>query len=153
MSTWEKRILFHPGYDRRDEIDGKHGAHNMVISFVLIGPNGAVSWDLNTGWMKRPLVGGYVPGQVQARRDKPGADARLWDYSPSAGAVASHTHERINDYDIGGSKCPYIGGNCYCNVIYLVGDDVLAALFESGHKGVWKVLKRIYREWTAPEST
>jgi hypothetical protein len=154
MTDFETRIEFLPGYDYRTGapvVDPNRGAHGMEIRFSLIGPLGAISWKLQTGWMERPLVGHLHP--YSGRRDKPGIDGALLEYSPSAGAVSSHVHEQREDYWLGPNECDVIGGECYGDTGYTIGDRVLIALMKDGHAGVWRELEDIYNAWLVPEQS
>lgn len=146
------KVRIFPGYDYRDEPNDQRGAHNLSMQFELVGPLGAISWTLNTGWMKNPLKGALAPGGPQDRADKPGADFRLREYSPSAGGVYSHSHAKAADWWLGPNECDILGGQCYGNSGYLVGDTVLAAMFDDGHEGVWRELRVLYDAWLEPEA-
>jgi hypothetical protein len=150
MTEFEKRVEVFPGYDHRDDPRDTRGAHNLSIRFTIIGPLGAITWDLNTGWMERPLLGAYQANAGQQRRsDTPGADHRLRDYSPRAGAVSSHAHDQLEDYWVGPQPCNVLGGECYGDTGYTIGDTVLAAMFKDGHDGIWRELRVIYDAWLA----
>lgn len=152
MTDFETRIEFVPGYDYREGApveDRNKGAHGMEIRFILVGPLGGISWTVKTGWMQKPLIGHLNP--YQGRRDKPGIDGGLWQYSPSAGAVSSHVAEQREDYWIGPQPCDVIGGECYGYTGYTIGDRVLDGLMKDGHAGVWREMEVIYDAWLTPE--
>lgn len=147
LNDFTTEIRVHPGYDYRDDPSGTRGAHNLSLDFILRGPEGAINWTLNTGWLHRPLAGAMVRGRTPDRRDKPGADARLYDLYPSAGGVSSHLHDKREEYMLGPNPCNIIGGSCYGDTGYTIGDEVLEAMFVGGHEAVWTKLREIYTAW------
>ena len=73
-----REVRFTPSYDHRDEHDGR-GCGSVIISFNLRGPLGAISAEINTGWMARPYLGTTWPiqiteGPLEPRGNKPGVD-------------------------------------------------------------------------------
>lgn len=48
-ANFEHKIVFTPGYDRRDERPS-YGQHPMHLAFVVVGEKGALVFDILTGW-------------------------------------------------------------------------------------------------------
>ena len=145
---FQREIRVYDGYDRRDE--GK-GAHGMELHFVLHGPLGAIDAGINTGWVARPLVAGFVRGGVaQRRRDEPGVDARLvYDY-PTGSSITSHCAEKREDWWFGPDECDIVGGPCYGDTGYLVADTFLRRLLGDGREAAWEFLRELHDSWLSP---
>lgn len=143
-------VRAHPAYDTRDQPDG--AANGLEFIFILRGPAGAISWELMTGIMERPVqdAGWSVFDNRPPRRgSRPGLDYTRATPSgfPIAGPVASHVPDSV-EYLIGPAECNILpGGRCWQNIGYLIGDRVLAALVACGDPGVWRELLDIYRAW------
>lgn len=143
------------GYDFRDDVTDQRGCHGLSFRFILRGPLGAISWELMTGLMERPVSD---PGwtifsdRAPRRSDRPGWDRTGNDSPhPTAGAIASHCHEKRGDWS-GPYPCDVLGGECYADVGYMVGDQALDALLKGGSDGVFAYLREIHDEWLAAAS-
>lgn len=158
-STRSRReVRFQPSYDHRDEHDGR-GCGSVIISFNLTGPLGAISAEINTGWMARPYLGTTWPinitaGPLEPRGTKPGVDLLTGHKSLHSGAVHSHCTERRRDWWYGPNDgCTLVDGPCYGDTGYLVGDQFLEALVSGGDEAAWKWLEETYIEWLGAEQT
>lgn len=144
----ERRVRFLTGYDHRegspiaDPAKANVGAHDMEIEFALVGKDAAVSWRLNTGWMRFPLRRGLL--NYEGRRDEPGLDGVLWDRYPRGIAVSSHTRVDYLDLDLSEQDCHLIG-RCYGDSSYLGGTELLRTLVGEGEEAMWDALNDWYR--------
>lgn len=157
-SEFTKEVRFRAAYDRRDEPDDQHGCSGVIISFNLTGPLGAMSAEINTGWLARPYLGTTWPihaaRPLEPRDSKPGVDLLLGHQSLHAGAVHSHCTEQRRDYWYGPNDgCTLVDGPCYGDTGYLVGDQFLEALVSGGDEAAWKWLEETYTQWLGPEKT
>jgi len=151
-------VLAHPGYDHRDDPEDGRGADGLHLAFVLRCPgNSAISWYLNTGWMRHPVrdLGWSIYLQRKpVRGTVPGID--LVGGQPSfadlfAGAVTIHHPKQLKDWWLPGGPCGFLGVECFNDSGYMVADRVLEALLDDGDAGVWRELHAIYQAWTAPD--
>ena len=157
MSKFTHEIQAEAGYDYRDEVEDQRGCHGLSFRFIFRGPLGAITWHLMTGLMMRPVddlnwdgVHSKVPPN---RAEKPGFDRTKFGYpSMTAGAIASHSHKQLMDWWAGPYPCDVLGGECYGNSGYMVGDQALDALLKSGSDGVFTYLRTVYDEWLVGKS-
>ena len=145
-------IVADAGYDFRDDVTDQRGCHGLSFRFILVGPLGAITWVLMTGLMERPvddLGWGGVYSKVPPKRAKrPGFDRTQFGFpSMTAGAIGSHCHEQRVDWWAGPYPCDVLGGECYGDTGFLIGDQALARLLKEGSEGVFTFLREIYEEW------
>lgn len=153
-AEFRREVKFYPSYDYRDDPDDQRGCGGVTITFILLGPLGAISADVNTYWMLRPHIGPmpalYAPKPLQ-RGTKPGIDLSVRDQSPTGRSVSSHCAEPRKDWWIGPQDCPILGTQCYGDTGYMVADQFLEALIGGGSEAAWKWLEECYIEWLGPE--
>ena len=145
-----REVKFYPSYDYRDDPDDQRGCGGATFSFILRGPLGAISADVNTYWMLRPHIGTtpalYAPKPLQ-RGTKPGIDLSIRDQSPTGRMISSHCAQPLVDWWIGLQDCPILGTPCYGNTGYLVADEFVEALVGGGDEAAWKYLHECYTAW------
>jgi hypothetical protein len=153
MSALEHSIRAYKGYDYRDDPNDQRGAHGLDLTLIAKGPEGAITARVGTGWMLRPLAGRYVRSSgPQARHELPGVDAGLHGGYPTGGPVVSHVPTRLKDWWQSSGPCDVLGlDECFGDIGYLVGDDVLKALIEGGDEAAFAKLDEIYRAWILDE--
>lgn len=146
------KMVLKAGYDHRDETDeGRlRGCHGADLELVLIGPLGAITTTISTGWMHRPVEGRVIWGQKQRRRNKPGLDTLSWDSYPSGAVVASHWRKPVSEYDTAsGYDCPWLdGAQCFGSGGYLIADEVLDILISQGDDAAYERMAAIYADWS-----
>jgi len=144
------------GYDHRDDIKDRRGCAGLSLIFVLRGPLGAITWELMTGLMRRPIADpgwSIYANRVPKRSGHPGWDDVGHDSPhPTVGPIASHCHEARHDYWAGPYPCDVLGGQCYGDVGYMVGDQAMEALLTGGQDAVFGVLREFHDEWLGPET-
>ena len=153
------RITATPGYDHRDDPGSLLGASGLTLSFAVVSPNTAPPWavsmDVLTGWMARPLAddGGAMGRKLPLpRRHMPGLDG-VEHRSDPIGAVyicvprgQSAAPSRFTGPDRAGA-CPWLGVPCVGDVLgYHLADDGLTALIEGGEDALADWLRRQAKE-------
>lgn len=127
-----------PAHEQRHDDPSKDygiGCAHMV--FRLIGPKGAIEFDVFTGW--------YLAHVAERLRREPvghykGARHALEGH---AGATYFHQHTPMWD-DQEPEDCKLLGGPCYCDVGYTIGDDLWEGLVTGGEPGLWKRMKALH---------
>lgn len=158
------RINIKPSFDHRfDSEKWQRGCGSMTIEFALVGPLGAVTSWIDTGWMFEPLTeiptgyGGVPRGPwsnpVRAS-GKVGPDvlSRGWE-RPMAGPISCHaaTPPKGKEWFTAVDGCEFFNGAaCYGDTGYLVGDTFLARLGEGGDEAGFTYLREIHDDWLAP---
>jgi hypothetical protein len=142
-------IITVTGYDYRDEEGDTRGAHGFHFRFILRGPLGGITWDLNTSWVEHPIddqTWSIYAKRKPNRRSSPGFDVTNYAHQPTGGPVASHSpferEGRNGPYD-----CDVIGGQCYGDTGYLIGNDVFRELVRGGEDAVFTLLREIHDDW------
>lgn len=150
-------IMARASYDHRETEDGpaSRGADNMVLSFILRGPLGAISFDLGTGWMAHPLTRPFDWSRPKPwkRSDSPGRDYDIDQHfhDPQTRGCYSHSPTKDRDYWTGPGECNILGGPCYGDGGYMASDKVFAAMVEEGSDGLWREMRQLYDSWLGPE--
>jgi hypothetical protein len=161
-----EKIEVKPSFDHRfDPERWSRGAGSMWLEFTLVGPLGAVTTSLNTGWMYEPLTeppvefGGAPRGAWSNPKravGKVGPDCISRHHEPPlAGPIACHAaappkgKEWFTEVD----GCTLIeGGVCFGDQGYLVGDIFLSHLGQGGSEAGFAYLREIHNDWLAPEA-
>lgn len=143
------RIEIHPGYDHRDDSDGRRGCHGASLWLVLTGDRGAIVAEISLGWMERPLDGPFMPGGPQRRRDQPGVDSTIQDSYPSGAMVVGHARRQHGDAALESHECKWLdGASCWNGGGgFGVADDVLAALVAGGDRAAFEFMAGLYEKW------
>jgi hypothetical protein len=154
MSTddFTTEIRADAGFDYRDDRSDDRGARGLDLRFILHGPKGSITWVLLTGWMERPIdEPGWTTnsGHPPRRADRPGVDRTraAYSWSPTAGPVSSHAPVKARDYWSGPFDCDVIGGSCYGDSGYMIGDDAFRALVTGGSDALFAFLRECYDDW------
>ena len=154
-TDFTREVKFYPSYDYRDDPDDQRGCGGATFSFILRGPLGAISADVNTYWMLRPHIGAtpalYATKPLQ-RATKPGLDRSMTSNSPTGRMISSHCAEPLKDWWIGPQDCPILGVPCYGDSGYMIADRFVELLVGGGDEPAWEYLEECYVEWLAPEA-
>lgn len=150
MSKLEHTVSFLQGYDCiRFECDsksckpgkgGSHGRQGLTIIFASVGPLGAVTFTLYTGWLpqraEKSSTGRFVASWVGSGelRDPMPADLHYHALSP-----------RYEDQSRRESCCHLDGKPCYYDGSVLDAYDAMYALVNGGGEALWKFLDAYYK--------
>jgi hypothetical protein len=151
MTEFTHDVHFRASYDKREQPGG--GACGMTMEIILKGPLGAISFQIYTDWTSRPLLQTFNWNAPKPwnRGIAPGTD-----YGSSnlmSGGVYLHCATQINPDWPGPHKCDILGGNCWGDMGYSIGDKVLDAMVTEGDVGLWREMEAIYTEWFAGYET
>jgi hypothetical protein len=137
-----RRVDLSPAYDRRHAEPSKnYGVHGVDLRMTLIGPAGAVTFTLFTGWHLPHVAQG-----VEARGDR--ALAVL--LRPQPAGVDYHSPVPRHEGQTVRPDCGYLGGRpCYSDGSSLAAGDVFNRLLTGGHEAVWAYLEDYYHHWLA----
>lgn len=147
MSDFERRIEMSPSFNRLNDDPAKnYGIGAVRIWFYLIGPKGAVQWQIGTEW--------YVPSaQEHLRRVDPGRRHRNIlggnEYQPQAWDLGFHSPKPMYEGQepmLGGEPCPVIGVPCYYDGSTLNAERLILPFLEGGSEAVWKELESYYHD-------
>jgi hypothetical protein len=141
-----RRIEFAPSFDKRDPSPSKnYGIGAVRIWFYLIGPLGAVQWQIGTNW--------YVPSAQQHLESLPqGLKNDLESglggnrYQPQAWDLGYHSPKPMYDgHEPQTHDCDLIGGTCYYDGSGLNAQRLIQPFLDGGSDAVWRELKDFYR--------
>lgn len=144
MTDFEKCIEFKAAFSKRDPDPKKdYGIHGVEAYFVLIGPAGAISFTLYTGWQ--------LPEVVCSTED---AGLEGWRYGkalveaghyPMGATVSYHARVQRGDAEVSQEHCEWLNGDpCYSDGTF-IADDAFEALIRGGSDGIWEYLEGWYR--------
>jgi hypothetical protein len=124
-----------PGYDIRPKNPGdkNYGIHGAELKFVLIGPKGAIQFQIYTNWMPRSA----------RHRERSGPYCLV---EPMAADLGYHSFEpRHEDQRPMSESCEYLDGKpCYYDGSGLNAQDPFDILCEDGDEAMWAFLERYY---------
>ena len=124
-ASFERRVTFIPGYDRRSE---GYGICAMRIVFRLIGEHGAAQWMIGTPW---------VPETCPVHPERNPRRPMGWDLGYHA------TKPQYEGQSPG--KCDLLpGGECYCDGSGLNADLLIEGFITGGDEYVWRALEAFY---------
>lgn len=143
--TFERRIEMSPSFDKRSE---DHGIGAVRIWFYLIGPKGAVQWQIGTNW--------YVPSAQEHLRSLPPSIINSLEnglgggrYQPQAWDLGFHAREPryYQDKDSPTHEhCDVLDGPCWYDGSSLNAEPLIQPFLEGGSEAVWKKLAQYYHE-------
>ena len=125
----KKLIQFKPAFDKRNADPSKnYGIHCMDMHMVLIGPLGAISFCIYTGW--------YLPDSITGHNDG----------TLSQGAcICYHAHHaQYEEQKPSCNMCEYIGVPCYSDCSYLATNKLFEQFVAEGEDIVWQTLEQWY---------
>lgn len=143
--AFERRVTFSPSFDRRDPNPSKnYGIGAIRIWFYLIGPKGAVQWQIGTTW--------YVPSAQEHLRAVRGPMLNTREeslggtvYQPQAWDLGYHAREPQYEGQAPIShECEVIGGTCYYDGSSLNAERLIVPFLEGGDEAVWRELEAYY---------
>lgn len=133
MSSFEKSVIFPPAWDRRGE---GFGVHSMSIMFILKGPNGGVTFSINTGWYLKHV-------REEGKMVSEGHGVAI-EYHSKTPQYAGHTPIQ---------NCMVTGGDCYCGGSACCAKDLFEKFLGEGEKIVWETLEGWYNKRLANNQT
>lgn len=138
VGAFEHVVEFTPAYDRRPEGKGQHVAE---IRFAVVGPEGAVSVTIFTGWSydacSRPDHERYALFK-----------GTLWRPTPQGAAVV--WHPKVTADADGATPCEFVGHCGHCgkdgDIGFSAGDPLFVTLTTVGEEAFWEQLIKLYRQ-------
>lgn len=127
----ERRVQFRPGFDKRDTPEN-HGIFGGALWFTVVGPMGAVSFELHTDWYP-PSVPQHL-WQAMAFRPYPKAAHVSWHTPVPAGTPDAVSCEY--------SETDY----CLPETAYHYADRHRELLLNEGSEAMWAQLEQDYRK-------
>ena len=143
MTEFQHRITFAPAFDKRnpDDPSKDYGVHGAEAHFALIGPAGAITFTLYTGWHLPEVIGKPEMGIGGFRYGKALVEQ---GHYPMPAMVSYHSPVQVEDYEQGHDACEWIGGApCFGDGTFIC-DDAFEALIRGGTDGLWKHLEGWY---------
>jgi hypothetical protein len=129
--------VVHPAYEQRhDNPAQNYGIGSVNLAFRLIGPQGAIEFQVMTGW--------YLPHVAERLRRETRHEHSRCSLEGHPGPTYFHTPEPQYASQDAYDDCALLGGRCYCDVGYTIGDELWAALVRAGEPGLWKVMKELH---------
>ena len=127
---FERVVAFYPAWDERP---GPRGQHVVDLHFALVGPAGAVSICVFTGWT-------WADGTNDAVLDD--------EYRPAPMCAGLNYHERTAGSELVKEDCEYLGSPCYDGGMtsMLGAASVFHALIRGGEDALWTRLRDAYDE-------
>lgn len=141
-----RTIIGRPAYEKRhDDPARNYGIGGLALHFALIGPEGAVSLEVLTGWFLPHVRERLRRETDHAPHFASGNPARC-AFEPTAGPMCSHDHRRRhNHYAAEPDDCDLLpGGKCWGDHGYLAGDQLLEALIAGGEPGLRDAMRGWY---------
>lgn len=122
-----------------DDLHGDYGVSSVELFFHLIGPLGAITWELSTGW--------YLP-ETALRGPAYSDSVRFHNWSrerelekPSGQVVSWHRWAKS------GRDCNLSPtGKCWGDVGFLMAEIGTPILLVNGVEGIWNWLLETYQE-------
>lgn len=112
-----------------------YGVGGVMLRFSTIGPKGAISWSVLTGW--------HLPKTYEwweSRGVKPAIENMAM-----GGSIDIHSPEQMYEWDSDGSKCDLLPeGRCYGDSGFTAGSDLFETMVEKGEEAVWATLDSWY---------
>lgn len=133
----QRRADFRPGFDKRGE-EPNGGIDGGSLYWTLIGPLGAVSFEMLTDW---------YPASVPWHMIASGARG------PMMGQISWHRPaDRVAPGEdlYRSDLCAYLGVPCRYRVCYSCADPALEALLSGGSEALWGKLEALYQEEFEP---
>lgn len=135
--TLTHRVAFRPAYDKRDPNPSKsYGIHGMEITFYVIGPEGAIQWNIYTNW--------HV---ASARKHLEGFPRSTYDdpWRPSGYDLGYHSKRPLYDGQEPRDNCHLVdGGVCYYDGSGLNAELPIEGFLNGGEDWLWPKLEAYY---------
>lgn len=139
MEGFTQRVTVSPAYDFRPEHThrpGDYGIGACRVTFVLIGPKGAVQFMIGTDWYTesaRQHLAKFPRRPLHQEREPDG-----WDLG---------YHSPVEKYEGQGSRpCDLLpGGECFYDGSGLNADEMVEAFINGGTEWLWPHLEKYYR--------
>lgn len=155
MSEFERRAKFVPGYNYLHETGPqRRGQHGMEIAFALIGPLGAIAFEMNTMWTPPGIVDAGSREVVHVdyeQTDRWGTTGLV--RPPSGIAVFVHWRKAFDAFlSEPRDGCGWLDGDpCWGDATYTGSDPILRRFIKEGEDAVWSALDEWYQEIAARE--
>lgn len=133
----------HRAFEKRhDDPARDYGIGSVELQFALIGPAGAITVGVSTGWYLP-----HVEERLLREHDHtPFMGRRSCAFQGAGTAVCIHAPSPRKDYFMGPDDCHLLpGGQCWGDIGFLAGDEAYAVLVEGGEDALWEFLASWYR--------
>lgn len=139
MTEFEKKIEFiRPAWNKRDPDPRKDkGIGCVMMRMALIGPKGAISWSIFTGWHLQKT---WDEWEANGRHSK-ARDLAM------GGGVTIHSPTQLYDWDDTPATCDLLPeGKCFGDTGFLAGETFFEVLVEKGEDAVWALMEEWYAD-------
>ena len=135
--TFERRVECSPGHWHRDEGKTDYGIGSVRMWFYLIGPKGAVQWQIGTEWYPPKAREGLMSGGRWADRERM--------MKPTGWDLGYHSPRPMYEDQTLHGKCSVIGGECFYDGSGLNADLLIEGFIAGGTDWLWPKLEEYYR--------
>lgn len=138
VGDFTRRIDFRGGFNWiKSDPSRNYGVSSVKMTFILVGPKGAVQWMIGTEWFPKQARDhlGKFPMNARERYEKPtGYDLGYHAKEPQYEGHSQMKHD-----------CELTGGSCYYDGSSLAADDLVEGFLNGGDEWVWNRLEAYYR--------
>ncbi len=119
---------------------------------MLRGPDGAIAWQLGTGWYLKHTRDRLRKETQHEPMDLGTGSWYRCSFEGRGYAVEIHS-AHPTEYITAPERCGLnASGECYFDQGFLMGDDAFEALCEGGDEGLWSWMEGVYETYiAAPE--
>jgi len=136
-AAFEHRIEWKPGFDKRsDNPATNYGVGAMRIWFYVIGPKGAVQWQISTNWYPESARQ-HLNRFPYSERDLTRAP-EAWDLGYHSRTPRYEGHDKMD-------HCDLIEGGCYYDGSSLNAEPLVEGFIQGGTDWLWPKLEDYYR--------
>jgi hypothetical protein len=136
MTDFEKRVDVAPAFE--------NGIGCAMMHFALIGPGGAVSLQVFTGWYL-PHVAERLRRETQHERYTATGKWMRCSLEGHGGAMCTHAATQIFEHAPVPDPCDLLpGSQCFGDIGFLAGETLFDVLVAEGTDALWEHMEPIY---------
>lgn len=146
VEEFTRRVDITPSFDRRHPSPSiNYGISAMRIWFLLIGPKGAVQWQIGTNWYCKSAQAHLrsLPEHLTDASENALGGSR---YQPQGWDLGYHAREpQYDSHTPMDGDCHVIGGLCFYDGSVLNAELLIDGFLEGGERFLWPALEAYYR--------
>lgn len=143
---FERRVDVSPSFARlHSNPSVNYGIGAMRLWFILIGPKGAVQWQIGTNWYCK-LAQEHLRSLPDRLNDAAENSLGGSRYQPQAWDLGYHAREpQYESQTAVRDECHVLGGPCYYDGSSLNAEYLIDGFLEGGDRFLWPALEEYYR--------